>query len=92
MFKKLIKRFNNWKKKPINYSDLFGTNVHETIQSFCKHEWEFRTIIGEEEHGLDPSRRFCTKCGKCQRGWYHRYGDVRITWENEILPENIKLP
>jgi hypothetical protein len=85
MFKQLLKRFVDWKKTPINDNDSFGTNIRRVIQSFCNHDWEFRTVIGEEEHGLDPSRRFCIKCGKCQRGWYHKYGDVRITWEDDDL-------
>jgi hypothetical protein len=82
MFTTLINRLLEWKKKPIDHNDWFGTQIHKTIQAFCDHEWEFRTVIGEEEHGLDPSKRFCIKCGKCQRAWYHKYGDIRISWKN----------
>ncbi len=63
-------------------SDLFGTNIRDTIRSFCNHEWEFRVEKGEEEHGMDPSKRYCKKCNKCQHGYYHRYGDIRVTWED----------
>ena len=39
--------------------------------------------VGEEEHGYDPSKRYCKKCNKCQHGMYHRFGDMRVEWIDE---------
>jgi hypothetical protein len=77
-----------------NESDLFGVNFREAVQCLFGHtcEWEFRPDIGEEEHGLNYAKRYCKICGKCQRRYFHRFGDIRMTWEDEILPESIKLP
>lgn len=63
--------------------------TQKVSQFICQHEWEFRVEKGEEEHGLDPSKRYCTKCNKCQHGFYHRFGDIRVEWvDSNKLPQN----
>jgi hypothetical protein len=73
---------------------LFLVNLREVVQFFFGHtcEWEFRPDVGEEEHGINPAKRYCKICGKCQHAYYHRFGDVRVTWKDEVLPEDVKLP
>ena len=77
-----LRRFIGWLRCPPNESDAFLVNIRLAIQAIwgtaC--EWEHRIEPGEEEHGKDPSKRYCTQCGKCQHGWYHRFGDTRATW------------
>ena len=52
-------------------------------QATCKHpDWEFRAREGEEEHGLDGSKRYCKRCGKVQYSQHHPYGDIRVSWHN----------
>ena len=79
-----LHRVVRWLRCPPNEADLFGANLRKAIQAIwgtvC--EWEHRTDPGEEEHGKNPAKRYCTKCGKCQHGFYHRFGETRVTWED----------
>ena len=89
-----MNKFIRWLRCEPSESDLFLVHIREVIQCFfgtvC--EWEQKPDIGEEEHGINPSIRCCKLCGKRRRGFYHRFGDIRVTWEDEILPESIQLP
>jgi len=54
-------------------------------QCFCSHEWEFKpSRPGEEDHGLDHSKRYCKKCKLCEVARYHKHGDVRLTWHATV--------
>lgn len=94
MMKKFLSKIKCWFKTPPYESDLFGVNIRRTVQSFIGHTciWEYRTDNGEEEHGINTSRRFCKTCNREQHSFYHPYGNIRITWEDVVNPENIKLP
>ncbi len=43
-------------------------------------QWEHRADPGEEEHGKNPGKRYCKVCGREQWGFYHRFGNTRVTW------------
>ena len=89
-----MNRILRWFRCKPNENDVLFVHVREATQCFfgiaC--EWEQRSDIGEEEHGINLAKRYCKTCGKCQHGYYHRFGDTRVTWEDEILPESIQLP
>ena len=46
-------------------------------------EWEHRIEPGEEEHGLNTTRRYCKICDREQHLYYHRFGDIRYKWIDE---------
>jgi hypothetical protein len=53
--------------------------------------WEHRVEPGEEEHGKNYYKRYCVVCDKVQILMFHRYGNVRTSWVDEIKPLDIKL-
>lgn len=62
-------------------NDLFLTNIRATLQSFfkCNHDWEHRTELGEEEHGINPYKRYCKICGKIEWAFANQ---PQLEWKN----------
>lgn len=56
-------------------------NIIRKMFHTCK-DWEFRADPGEEEHGVNPFKRYCKGCGKEQHSFYHEYGDIRHEWRD----------
>jgi len=49
-------------------SDFFLVNIKDVLQIFfrCHHDWEYRADKGEEEHGVNPYKRYCKICEKVE--------------------------
>lgn len=64
----------------------FGVNIRKAYQAVwgtcC--EWEFGKNAGEEEHGVNPGRRHCAVCGKCQKVFYSRFAETPVSWEDDL--------
>ena len=77
-----------WWNTPPNESDWFFVNIRKLYQSLfpCKHLWENpRSFIHGEDHGPAVFRRQCKFCGKSQFKVYHRFGDVRCSWHDDVF-------
>lgn len=55
--------------------------IHRLFKTPC--QWECRCDAGEEEHGINPGKRYCKICNKIQYSYYHRFGDTRIEWTSD---------
>lgn len=44
------------------------------------HKWCYRADKGEEEHGINYGKRYCSICGKTEHALYRKYGELRIEW------------
>ena len=48
----------------------FFVNIRNTLQFIfhCPHDWEHRADVGEEEHGVNPYKRYC-KISELKNGY-----------------------
>lgn len=58
----------------------FRLFFHKLLNTDC--QWEYRFDRGEEEHGKNYSKRYCSICNRKQHAFYNKFGDIRIEWED----------
>lgn len=80
--KRWITRFKRWLFTPPPDDAFALTNIRRAARFLHSCEWEYRPDPGEEEHGKNFTRRYCKHCGREQKAFYHKFGNVRITWED----------
>jgi hypothetical protein len=84
----ILSKIKNWLFTPAGENDAFGVHIREAAQGLFGHncEWEHRAEPGEEEHGVNPFKRYCKHCDRVQIAMRHRFGnefgEPRTEWED----------